>query len=58
MNRHGPRDCEKAIGISWLLSGQRQHGEKVACPECALVWVHDCDEAEGCAWFAGEEPNR
>jgi hypothetical protein len=25
-------------------------GTKWTCP-CGRKWIHDCDEAEGCAWF-------
>lgn len=34
----------------WALSGYRQHGETWTC-SCGIVWVHECDEAEGCAWW-------
>jgi hypothetical protein len=48
---HGPRDCEKAIGSDYLLSGYRKHGETTSCPVCGKIWVHECDEAEGCSWW-------
>lgn len=26
-------------------------GERWTCPRCASIWVHVCDEAEGCGWY-------
>ena len=38
---------------SWAMSGYRQDGDRWTCP-CGKVYVHCCDEAEGCWW----EPRR
>jgi len=29
-------------------------GERARCSTCLRVWVHVCDEAEGCSWNAVE----
>lgn len=28
-----------------------QPGDVFQCPKCGRAWEHDCDEAEGCAWY-------
>lgn len=44
-------DCEKhEPEKGWLISGSRQDGERWTCPKCRAVWVHYCEEAEGCGW--------
>lgn len=47
---HTPTDCEEMIGLPFLLSGYRRDGERVRCAGCGTLWVHVCDEAEGCRW--------
>jgi len=32
-------------------AGYARHGDLWTCPTCDSRWVHDCDEAEGCAWY-------
>lgn len=46
-----PHKCEASAPRGFLTSGQRQDGERWKCPDCGRVWIHVCDEAEGCAWF-------
>jgi hypothetical protein len=43
-------NCERYAPPDFLTSGHRQPGERWTCPKCGTVWVHDCDEAEGCCW--------
>lgn len=43
-------DCEKSARPGFLTDGYRQDGERWTCPDCGKVWVHACDEAEGCSW--------
>jgi hypothetical protein len=50
-------DCEKHAPKGYLTSGYRQDGEEWECPDCGLVWIHVCDEAEGCYWYQ-KEANR
>jgi hypothetical protein len=43
-------NCDKQIRANgWAMSGHRQTGDKWRCA-CGIVYVHDCDEAEGCSW--------
>ena len=44
-------ECRMHAAPGFLYSGLRQDGERWVCPNCALVWVHVCDEAEGCSWL-------
>ena len=44
-------NCEKQAPAGFLTSFDRQDGEQWKCPRCGQVWVHVCDEAEGCAWY-------
>lgn len=37
-------------GKGFMTSGYRQEGEKITCPKCNQIWMHVCDEAEGCFW--------
>jgi hypothetical protein len=30
--------------------GHCKDGEKWTCPTCERVWIHCCDEGEGCEW--------
>lgn len=32
------------------LPGSHKEGQRWTCPECGTVYVHICDEAEGCLW--------
>jgi hypothetical protein len=32
------------------LPGAHKEGETWTCPECGSIYVHICDEAEGCFW--------
>jgi transposase-like protein len=34
-------------------------GQSWTCPKCGRRWVHECDEAEGCAWWptSAEHPD-
>jgi Zn-finger nucleic acid-binding protein len=43
-------DCEKHAPEGFLTSGVRTDGERWTCPKCRAVWVHYCEEAEGCSW--------
>lgn len=46
----GEHDCEASAPPGFLISGYRQDGERWTCPDCGAVWIHSCDEAEGCRW--------
>lgn len=54
-------NCKKDIKQN-LYSGYWQTGDEITCPNCGQVFVHDCDEAEGCCWFprveASDSPER
>lgn len=50
-----PCDCEAMAPPGFLMSGHRQDGEHWRCPACGALWVHVCDEAEGCCWELVEE---
>lgn len=39
--------CEKGLPSS----NTAQPGDIYQCVRCGRAWEHDCDEAEGCAWF-------
>ena len=42
--------CDAEIRADeWAMSGWRQEGEEWKC-SCGTVYVHICDEAEGCFW--------
>ena len=42
--------CAMSAEPGFLDSGYRQNGERWTCPICRQVWMHFCDEAEGCYW--------
>lgn len=42
--------CDKELQHTYPRHSQAAHGEKWTC-SCGRIWIHDCDEAEGCAWF-------
>lgn len=39
----------RAVPYGWATSGYRQDGERWTC-DCGKVYVHVCDESEGCYW--------
>ena len=44
-------DCqENEPEPGWLISGYRQDGDRWKCPNCRRVYIHNCNEAEGCEW--------
>lgn len=51
-------NCEKSAPFGFLVSGYRQDGERWTCPDCGKVWVHLCDEAEGCSWHPAKHQPR
>lgn len=43
--------CSKNIEKdNYALSGFRKTGDEWECPECKKIYIHICDEAEGCSW--------
>lgn len=51
--RHTKRQCEAALIRAMPSQAQAADGTRWTCT-CGLVYVHVCDEAEGCGW----EPTR
>lgn len=41
--------CEKELQKSGKDTGFAQEGDKFKC-SCGAVYIHICDEAEGCCW--------
>lgn len=44
-------ELERQHGHGYLYSGYWKGGDQVTCPSCGTVYEHECDEAEGCAWW-------
>lgn len=42
-----PSCCEDNLPID---QAQAQEGDRFTCPRCKTIWVHVCDEDEGCFW--------
>lgn len=50
MDGEGKHSCGSEVRADrWAMSGWRQEGDEWTC-SCGLVYVHECDEAEGCGW--------
>ena len=53
---HCERALEKASRLDRRLTPSwAQHGQEWKCT-CGKVWIHVCDEAEGCEWIVGRKP--
>ena len=52
------REIERARGPNFLIRSECKDGERVTCPGCKAVYVHVCDEAEGCSWHMVRKPAR
>jgi hypothetical protein len=50
---HTPKQCEHELFRRHPNPDQARHGEEFRC-SCGTIWVHDCDEAEGCAWHVAD----
>lgn len=55
-----PHDCGAALKAAQAIGdvpgdGDAKPGDRFYCT-CGLIYVHDCDEAEGCEWQRQEEP--
>lgn len=47
-------DCDTEIRANgWAMSGHRQTGDLWSC-SCGKTYVHQCDEAAGCAWVPAD----
>ena len=42
--------CEKVLKNAYPEEAQAQDGDFWEC-DCGLVYVHQCDDAEGCSWI-------
>lgn len=51
---HKHAECEAVLERTYPNHSQAEDGEVWTC-ECGTVWVHVCDEAEGCFWVAVED---
>ena len=49
---------DKGYGLHPYRQEQARPGQRWKCPKCGKLWVHDCDEAEGCAWYPALKENR
>lgn len=47
-------DCEQELEKSYPSHTQAEDGQVWQC-SCGRVWVHICDEAEGCCWVPSED---
>lgn len=48
-------NCESALEASGVNTGWCHDSRRWQCP-CGRVFVHRCDEADGCSWYLMEEP--
>jgi hypothetical protein len=46
---HNLRQCESELIVQYPSHAQARNGERWSC-SCGRVFVHVCDEAEGCWW--------
>lgn len=51
---HSPAECDKLLRADPSFSGFRCTPSVWRCPVCRRVWVHVCDEAEGCSYVHHE----
>lgn len=52
--RHSNEQCEESLERTYPNHSQAEDGERWQC-ECGRVWVHICDEAEGCCWVSEKD---
>lgn len=50
--RHIKKCCHNFFQHPNQMTGFVQDGERRACDTCGRIFIHSCDEAEGCWWTA------